>query len=301
MRCGIQLVPQDMRRDVPADRPAWQFSATSCDSRRSVSGRIDWRTPHRRPRCPPGQFRQGAERCADLGGIDIRTIAGPAPPRRHPVMIISHVASMAGCPDSAMPICRSSSSVSRRCRQPSANSDDPVHRIVGMNALAHGVAENRVKKRNGHGPSSAPITTINLNTCQSAVVRTFGYLSRDRQIIRCYLHHDRYLVTVMRPQKRLEPLANFHADAPSTDRSRRVATLCHHFVINAVIVSLLSGAEGLPSGTRMVWHALSNSFCSSSRGNCADLRSAFRCAISAQIAALSILNRSRFTLLTAFT
>ena len=76
----------------------------------------------------------------------------------------------------------------------------------------------------------------------------FGDLSRDRQIIWCYLHHDRYLVTVMRSQKRLEPLANFHADAPSTDRSRRVATFCHHFVIDAVIVGLLSGAEGLPSG-----------------------------------------------------
>ena len=78
---------------------------------------------------------------------------------------------------------------------------------------------------------------------------TFGDLSRDRQIIRRYLHHNRYLVTVMRPQERLEPLANFHADAPSADRSRRVTTLRHHFVIDAVIISLLSDAEGLPSGT----------------------------------------------------
>ena len=77
---------------------------------------------------------------------------------------------------------------------------------------------------------------------------TFGDLSRDSQIIRCYLHHDRYLITVMRSQKRLEPLANFHADAPSADRARRVTTLRHHFVINAVIVSLLSGAEGSLAG-----------------------------------------------------
>jgi hypothetical protein len=117
-----------------------------------------------------------------------------------------------------------------------------------VNALAHEVAEI--------APRSATVRTVICahNYDQPELVSvsgfpTFGDLSRDRQIIRCYLHHGRYLVTVMRPQKRLEPLANFHADAPSADHSRRATTLRHHFVINAVIVSLLTDAEGLPSGT----------------------------------------------------
>ena len=40
-----------------------------------------------------------------------------------------------------------------------------------MNALARGVAENRAEKCNGHGPLFAPITTINLNSCQSPFFR----------------------------------------------------------------------------------------------------------------------------------
>ena len=124
-----------------------------------------------------------------------------------------------------------------------------MHRIVGPNALARGVAENRAEQPDGHGPLCAPDNNDQPALVSVRIFPTFGDLSRDSQIIRRYLHHNRYLVTVMRSQKRLEPLANFHADAPSTDRTRRVATLGHHFVINPVIISLLSGAEGLPSGT----------------------------------------------------
>jgi hypothetical protein len=57
---------------------------------------------------------------------------------------------------------------------------------------------------------------------------TFGDLSRDRQIIRCYLHHNRNLVTVIRPQIRLEPLADFgrwSPDVASTSLASSRATI----------------------------------------------------------------------------
>ena len=96
MRCGIQLVPQDTRRDVRRQiaqlgdsQPHLAIADDRCLAGSTGEHHI----------AAPANSDKGRKRCADLGGIDIRTIAGPAPPRRHPVMIISHVASMAGCPE----------------------------------------------------------------------------------------------------------------------------------------------------------------------------------------------------------
>ena len=88
-------------------------------------------------------------------------------PRRHPVKIISHVAAMAGFQTfavfNARPSCRYSSLVSRRCRRPFGEFDDPMHRIVEPNALAHGIAEDRPEQCHG-APGDTTTTAYDRET-----------------------------------------------------------------------------------------------------------------------------------------